>query len=178
MLEAVEDLFVTEGFATFTLTELAVRLGCSRRTLYELAPDKAQLIMFVIDRRYRRMGRLALQRMSEVTDAREKLHALLTTEVISMRASSPAFLRDVAGNPSVNELLYAHSRIGVRMMARVLEDGIASGAFKAVDPTFAAEMIDAMVGRLYAPQMDTDGHLDFAGRVLAMAALIETGVCA
>lgn len=179
VLEALEDIYLAEGFAALTLTDLTVRLRCSRRTLYELAPDRQHLIMFVLDRRFRRLGRLARQRVSELTDPREKLHALLTTEVFTMRASSPAFRRDVAGNPAVRELVHAHNRIGVKMMAGVLEEGMKSGVFRRVDASFVAEMIDAMVSRLYEPEMDDNEHvehLDFAARALEMAALIEAGV--
>src|SRR5213076_1897274 len=43
LLADLEALFLAEGFAAFTLDDLAGRLRCSKSTLYALAPSKEQL---------------------------------------------------------------------------------------------------------------------------------------
>jgi AcrR family transcriptional regulator len=40
LLDQLEALFLAEGFARFTLEDLAVRLHCSKSTLYALAGSK------------------------------------------------------------------------------------------------------------------------------------------
>jgi AcrR family transcriptional regulator len=176
VLDALEDVYMSEGFAAITLTELTARFKCSRRTLYELAPDRQHLIMFVVDRRYRRLAKLAKERLSELSDPRDKLHTLLTVEMLAMRLGSPAFRRDQAGNPAVRELVNAHVRLGVQMMASVLEEGIASGVFRALDATLIAELIDAAGHRIREPDLDGNQDLEVEHRVLEMAAFIEAGV--
>lgn len=176
VLDDLEEVYMMEGFANITLTDLTARFKCSRRTLYELAPDRQHLIMFVVDRRYRRLGRLARERLAELTDPRDKLHTLLTVEMLAMRLGSPAFRRDQATNPAVRELVNAHVRLGVQMMASVLEEGIASGVFRPLDATLIAELIDAAGHRIREPDLDENQDLDVDHRVLEMAAFIEAGV--
>ncbi len=60
VLDGLENLFMENGFVSFTIADLAKEIGCSRRTLYELAPSKDQLVLIVLDRRLHRMGRAAL----------------------------------------------------------------------------------------------------------------------
>ena len=43
LLDQLEELFLAEGFARFTLDDLALRLHCSKSTLYALAGSKEQL---------------------------------------------------------------------------------------------------------------------------------------
>src|SRR5918997_1456031 len=47
LLDQLEELFLAEGFARFTLEDLAVRLRCSKTTLYALADSKEQLAVRV-----------------------------------------------------------------------------------------------------------------------------------
>ena len=49
LLDRLVELF-DEGFAHLTMADLAARLNCSLRTLYELAPSRDELVLTVIDR--------------------------------------------------------------------------------------------------------------------------------
>ena len=59
VLDQLEQLFLEEGFAGISVRELAANVGCSRRTLYELAPSKDELVLVVLDRFLHRVGRTA-----------------------------------------------------------------------------------------------------------------------
>ena len=54
LLDQLEELFLAEGFARFTLEDLAVRLHCSKSTLYALAGSKEQLAQRVIKHFFRK----------------------------------------------------------------------------------------------------------------------------
>ena len=54
LLDQLESLFLAEGFARFTLDDLAVRLRCSKSTLYALAGSKEQLALRVIRHFFRK----------------------------------------------------------------------------------------------------------------------------
>ena len=53
LLADLEALFLAEGFAAFTLDDLAGRLRCSKSTLYALAPSKEQLAVKVVTHFFR-----------------------------------------------------------------------------------------------------------------------------
>src|SRR3954470_11637208 len=54
LLDQLEGLFLAEGFARFTLDDLAVRLRCSKSTLYALAGSKEQLALRVVRHFFRK----------------------------------------------------------------------------------------------------------------------------
>ena len=49
LLADLEALFFASGFRTVTVDEIATRLKCSKRTLYEIAPSKQELFVLVIE---------------------------------------------------------------------------------------------------------------------------------
>ena len=50
LLDALEDMVLREGFASLGVSAIANRLSCSKRTLYDLAPSKRELVLLVLDR--------------------------------------------------------------------------------------------------------------------------------
>src|ERR1700712_745269 len=54
LLDQLEQLFLAEGFAGFTLEDLAVRLHCSKSTLYALADSKEQLALRLVRHFFRK----------------------------------------------------------------------------------------------------------------------------
>ena len=50
LLGEIEAIYLAEGFRGSTVGELAARLRCSRRALYELAPSKEELFLRVLGR--------------------------------------------------------------------------------------------------------------------------------
>ena len=59
VLDRLGTLF-DDGFADLTMADIAANVGCSLRTLYDLAPSRDELVLTVIDRNLRRIGRGAI----------------------------------------------------------------------------------------------------------------------
>ena len=60
LFEELTALLIAEGFAAFTLDDLAARLRCSKRTLYGLAGSKEQLVRAAVVHFFRfEKGRIA-----------------------------------------------------------------------------------------------------------------------
>src|SRR5699024_8290467 len=53
LLDRLVALMTTEGFANFTLDDLAARMRCSKTTLYSLAPSKQELVVAVVKQYFR-----------------------------------------------------------------------------------------------------------------------------
>ena len=54
LLDQLEALFLAEGFARFTLDDLAEMVRCSKSTLYALAESKERLALRVIKHFFRK----------------------------------------------------------------------------------------------------------------------------
>ena len=61
VLDELEKILAEEGLADLTMAEIAARVNCSLRTLYGISPRKEELVLAVVDRRLRRIGRAATQ---------------------------------------------------------------------------------------------------------------------
>jgi AcrR family transcriptional regulator len=54
----LEAIFLEEGFRKRTINDLSMRLKCSKRTLYEIAPSKQELALLVMERWLERIRHL------------------------------------------------------------------------------------------------------------------------
>jgi AcrR family transcriptional regulator len=151
LLEQLESIIVEEGFCHLTVGSLASRLRCSRRTLYGLAPTKDELVLVVLDRRLRRTGRLAREQIAAVDDAADKIDAYLIRS--GLRPTSLRFAEDIARTPAAGRLFADHYRFAMAMLGNVLQDGMASGRIRSIDPIVIAEIIDAALERLSHPDV-------------------------
>ena len=68
LLDRLVDLMAAEGFARFTLDDLALRMRCSKTTLYALADSKQGLVVEVVKQYFR----TAADRVEEGVAARDE----------------------------------------------------------------------------------------------------------
>src|SRR5512142_1001170 len=101
LLGELERIILDEGFRRLTVESLAKRLQCSRRTLYELAPSKDELVLLVLDRLLRRMGHKAMEQVRALDDPADRLQAYMTCTNAEISPSSRQLWADVAAKPAV-----------------------------------------------------------------------------
>ena len=83
-----------------TMADIAARAGCSLRTLYDLAPSRDELVLTVIDRNLRHIGRAAVDAMAPDMAPLEAIRAYLRAANLAVASTTPAFARDQAATPS------------------------------------------------------------------------------
>ena len=81
VLDQLERLFLEEGFGGISVRELAASVGCSRRTLYELAPSKDELVLVVLDRFLHRVGRTALDAIDREQPYADRIRSYFRGEI-------------------------------------------------------------------------------------------------
>jgi len=178
LLDAIEQIIVDEGFASLTVGDLAARLKCSRSTLYSLAPSKDELVLVVVDRRLRRIGRIKRQRLDELTDPAEKLQMVIASEHLHVQRTSLRFSEDVARTPAVQRLIADHLRYGVAQLRDVIEEGIAAGRFRRVHSRIVAEVIDVGLERIQRPEVLRETGLEFDAAATELIELLLSGLVA
>ena len=144
VLDQLETLFLARGFAAFTVRELASGVGCSRRTLYELAPSKGDLVLLVLDRFLHRIGRSALSAIDHNAPVIEQVRQYVTGG-IELQRRTAAFAEDLADEPAARRLLERHFRYVTRVVERLVALGMDRGEVRDVDPAVAAAAIAGSV---------------------------------
>ena len=174
ILDHLEALFLAEGFSRFTVGDLAGRLGCSRRTLYELAPSKEELVLTVLDRFLHRVGRTALASIDPDAPIADRIRAYFRGGQEILR-QTVAFADDVTDAPAVGRLLERHFRYVDDVVEALLALGIESGELRVARPDLVSAIITGATLHLARPDVwEEVGEVEAADEVidLVLASLL------
>jgi len=153
VLDELEDLVVRGGFAELTMAEIAARLNCSLRTLYGISPSKDELVLVVVDRRLRRIGRRAIAALDAQEPPLAALRAYLRTANEAVQPTTVAFAREFADVPGAQRLLDAHEGYVVAVTRSLLERAVADGDIDAVDSGALAHVLGGLGREFSRPQL-------------------------
>ena len=176
ILDALEALFLSEGFRHLTIADLVDRLRCSRRTLYSLAPSREELILVVIGRLLNRMGVEAFSRAAALADPGDAVASYLSTGVTTLSQAQPAFIEDLETYLPTRQLYDRHVEIGLRVMGTFISDGIAAGTFRELHPALVAEIISGAAHRILRPDALARTGVSWSQALGELSELIRYGL--
>ena len=95
--DTIQDLekLLEKGVPDLTMSEIASKLKISLRTLYEIAPSKDQLILMTMDKILVKLGKHALDSVSEIQSPIEKLEQYLFIVNQAVGPKFNTFLKDI-----------------------------------------------------------------------------------
>jgi AcrR family transcriptional regulator len=138
ILTAAAEVFAARGFEGARIDEIAQRAGINKAMLYYHVGDKESLYSAVLVECIDRGLDLLRAATAAPRPPVEKLQAVLDT-LAEFGTSNPEFMpivmREVAsGGPNLPEALFARLGRVFRIVADVLAEGVAQGAFRPTDP--------------------------------------------
>jgi len=145
LLGDLEALFLAEGFAAFTLDDLAGRLRCSKSTLYALAPSKEQLAVRVVTQFFRGAAERIEERIGGIDDARKLIGEYLAGVAEQLNRASAAFMHDLAEFGPAREAYELNSRFAAKRLRQFIDRGVSDGVFRDVHARLVAEMTGLIV---------------------------------
>jgi AcrR family transcriptional regulator len=149
ILDELEKLFAVEGFGDLTMAEIAAEVNCSLRTLYGIAPSKEELVLAVVDRRLRRIGRAAVEPLRASMSPLEAVRAYLQAANEAVQPSTVAYARELADIPGASRLLDAHERYVIAVTRSLLDRAVAEKQIPPVDTAAVAHVLGGL-GREFA----------------------------
>jgi AcrR family transcriptional regulator len=149
VLDSLEELVVGGGLADCTMAEIAGRVNCSLRTLYEISPSKDELVLAVVDRRLHRIGRAAIASLDASLTPLEALRVYLEAVNEAVQPSTESFSRDFADLPGAKRLLDAHEGYVVAVTQSLLERAASERQIQPVDTAAMAHLLGGL-GREFA----------------------------
>lgn len=145
LLDGLVELVLAEGFARFTLDDLAARMHCSKSTLYALAPSKAQLAVKVVAQFFRGASERIEKRIAGRQDARELIASYLEGVTEELSGASPTFIADVAAFPPARAIYQRNSRAAAERIRSFIRQGVEDGTFRDVHAKLIAEMAALLI---------------------------------
>lgn len=143
LLERAAELMAERGFNGTTLQDVADTVGLTRAALYHYFDSKEALLTTLVEGiSAARAAELKKIRCDASLTARQRLFGITRMMVINVATQAARFrllLQSESGLPT--ELAAKHARARreiLRQIVELFEEGIASGAFRPVDPHVAA----------------------------------------
>jgi AcrR family transcriptional regulator len=176
LFDALEELLLAEGFAHFTLDDLAARLHCSKRTLYALAGSKEQLVRAAVVHFFRGATERVEAALAAQADPRRRVGTYLGAVATELAPASPRFVEDVAAFPPAAEVYARNTRAAARRVQQLVDEGVAAGVFRDVHTGFVADLVTSVMVRIQQRQVAAATGLDDAEAYARLAELLLHGL--
>jgi AcrR family transcriptional regulator len=176
LLDQLEALFLAEGFARFTLDDLAARLHCSKTTLYALAGSKEQLALRVVRHFFRKATDAVEAQTGRETDPGLRVVAYLSAVARALAPAGAAFHRDLDAFAPGRETYERNTALAADRVRQLITDGVAEGRFREVHPALVADTVTTLMLRIGRGETARATGLDDATAYRELAALLLHGI--
>jgi AcrR family transcriptional regulator len=172
LLRRLVDLLAAEGFADFTLDDLAERLRCSKTTLYALASSKSELVVEVVREYFREAVPTVEARVAAAGGPAERVTAYLLAVADYLRPLSMEFLEDLLAFRATAEVYQRNTAAAAARIRELIAEGIEAGAFRSVNAGFVAEMVAATMQAIQRGEMSARMEMTDAEAYAELASLV------
>ena len=176
LLDQLEALVLSEGFARFTLEDLALRLRCSKSTLYALAGSKEQLSLRVIRHFFRKATDAVEAQTVTETDPALRVTAYLSAVARALAPAGPVFHRDLDAFGPGREVYERNTALAAGRVRELIAEGVAQGRFRDVHPALIADTVTTLMFRIGRGDTARATGLDDAAAYRELAALLLHGI--
>ncbi|QWF81766.1 TetR/AcrR family transcriptional regulator [Amycolatopsis sp. CA-230715] len=178
LLTQLEDLFLAEGFAGFTLEDLATRLRCSKSTLYALAPSKEQLAVKVVAHFFKGAADEIERRIAGIDDARKLIGEYLAGVSEYLSRASAVFMADIAEFAPARATYELNSRAAAARIRTFIAKGVRDGVFREVKAKLIAEMAGMLIEGIQTGVLGARAGVSDADAFTALSDLLLGGLAA
>ena len=176
LFDELVALLLAEGFAHLTLDDIAARLRCSKRTLYALAGSKEQLVRAAVVRFFRLATERVEQAIKSAEDAADRVGGYLRAVAEQLAPASGRFFDDVAAFPPADEVYRRNTRFAAARVREMIDEGVASGAFRDVHAAFVADVVAGVMVRIQQRDLRATTGLSDAEAYANLAELLLHGL--
>ena len=174
--DALETIFLEQGFRDATYRSLASRLNCSNRKLYALAPSKEALFLKIIGRFFTTVKREGWERARADEPLAERIRGYLRVGIRAAERTGPNFTRDIAALDSGRALFDAFQAERIEGLRLLIQEGIDSGEFEGFHAQLVAEVMIQSARRLREPDFLAESNLTFAQALIELSRLVRFGL--
>jgi AcrR family transcriptional regulator len=142
---SLEQIFLAEGFSGLTVDDLAMRLQCSKSTLYSIASSREQLVLRIIRHFFRDAAARVEARTAEITDPPNQIAVYLASIGREMARMTPACYEDMMNFEGTRDIYELNSNIAAKRVRELIVHGIAKGSFRRVNTDFVGEAVSILI---------------------------------
>ncbi|MFJ3212612.1 TetR/AcrR family transcriptional regulator [Streptomyces flaveolus] len=173
ILTGLVDIFLNEGFLDFSLEDLAVRLQCSKSTLYAVAPSKEQLIVAVVRAFFRQATDRVEERVSDERNPVDRIGVYLEAIARVLAPASEKFYADLSSFAPAHEIYLHNTAIATRRVQELVAAAEPSG--RTVDAVFLGAVAGTVMESIQRGELGATTSLTDAEAYRLLADLIVAG---
>jgi AcrR family transcriptional regulator len=175
-IDRLEQVFKREGFRTLSVSDMANRLKCSKRSLYELASSKQELIELVVNRCFARIRQAGWDAAAKKSNAPERMWAFLEVGVDGLNDLGQKLIRDIEADPQGSQIWSEHQRRRAEGIRALVEEGVREGYFQGYHAQLVAEVIMISFRRMRDPSFINDVGISISDAWAELTRLIQYGL--
>jgi AcrR family transcriptional regulator len=176
LFDELVKLLLAQGFARFTLDDIAAALHCSKSTLYTLARSKEQLVRAATVHFFRTATDQVESQIVSRTNARDRITTYLTAVGAALAGASDTFMTDLADFAPAREVYEMNTRLAAARVQELIHEGVVDGTFRDVHAAFAADLVTTMMVRIQQRGVRASSGLEDAEAYRELAAILTTGI--
>lgn len=174
ILDGLVQIYLAEGFLDFSLEDLAIRLQCSKSTLYVVAPSKEQLIAAVVRAFFRRATEHVEASLADEKDPVERIRVYLEAISRELAPASSRFFDDLSEFAPAHEIYLQNTAIAARRVQEFVVAAESPG--HTVDAAFIGAVAGTMMESIQRGELAATTSLTDAEAYRLLADLIVAGV--
>lgn len=149
--DALTNLLLSEGIKSLTVGEIASRMHCSRRRLYDIAQTKEEIFCKTVERFFHSVldeGEALIRSEQNLTAA---IAAYLGVGVRAGSRISVQFLKDVEDSNSTRTIFDNYQQARTVRLSQLIDEGVRQGVFVTCHGLVVSELILGAALRLRRP---------------------------
>lgn len=146
-IKELTALLIVEGVSALTIADIAQRMQCSRRRLYEIAPTKEELFVNICRQVLQGNLEKGFAAAREQADGARAIAAYLHA-TLNASGLSKAALTDLDATESGRAVFDAYQLARVRGLESMIEEGVRQGLLAPHNPRVLSEAILGAAHRL------------------------------
>lgn len=172
LLEALIDLYLSEGFLDFGVGDLAARLRCSRSSLYLVASSKERIIVTAVRRYFQRAAERIEAQVEAQPNTGLRLQAYLAAVSDELAPASERFYADLAEYPPARDLYEENTRRAAQRVQDIIVAGVEAGTLRPVNARFVGAAVAEVMTATQAGRIEAAAGLTDAEAYRALAELV------
>jgi AcrR family transcriptional regulator len=165
----IRDIYLVEGFTDLTLDALAVRLRCSKMTLYTLAPSREQLATTILRDHFNAAGQEIADAVKGEAKPSDRFEVYIRVLIAKMLEMSPVCFHEVIAFEPTRVAYESFAREQADLLQLVWDD--TDGGRSVLTGAFAAQLIRLTAESLCAGEFQADSGLSPSEAVDQLIAL-------
>ena len=158
-LDALTELLLAEGIEGLTVGEIASRVHCSRRRLYELAETKEEIFLAVVQHFFDSLLAEGETLIRAERDQTAAIAAYLDVGVRAAHRMSARFLKEVEASAPASAVFDRYQQRRTVRLSELIDDGVRKGVFVSCHGLVVSELILGAALRLRRPAFLANANL-------------------